>query len=228
MISPVLAVPAPGLFLPGKIRGQKRKDFVHHRLVGRVAAFNFEISLRVKGAALGQKTLEHRLRIIGLQKRAVVAAQDALKQKGHGGVEPERDSASRDRRARARRRHSASPRRKDLRPALQDPPDDAFFPLAKIGLPMLREHIFDRHTRGLFDFGVRIDKGQVQRGGEAPAYRRLARPHHANKNDAAFLKGAPHGPRQGLLPPLSFSAVIAARFKLVWIAIPQLMPPSPP
>ena len=62
---------------------------------------------------------------------------------------------------------------------------------------MLREHIFDRHTRGLFDFGVRIDKGQVQRGGKAPAYRRLARPHHANKNDAAFLKGAPYGPRQG-------------------------------
>ena len=62
---------------------------------------------------------------------------------------------------------------------------------------MLREHIFDRHTRGLFDFGIRIDKGQVQRGGKAPAYRRLARPHHANKNDAAFLKGAPYGPRQG-------------------------------
>ena len=48
---------------------------------------------------------------------------------------------------------------------------------------MLREHIFDRHTRGLFDFGVRIDKGQVQRGGKAPAYRRLARSIMSTRDD---------------------------------------------
>src|SRR6516165_9331317 len=61
---------------------------------------------------------------------------------------------------------------------------------------MHREHVLDRHSRGQLDFRIRVDKGQVKGCGKAAAYRGFSGPHHADKNDAAFLKREAHGPRQ--------------------------------
>jgi hypothetical protein len=53
---------------------------------------------------------------------------------------------------------------------------------------VMRENLGDGEVGGLLDFRVGVEKGEVQRPGQAPADARLAGAHHSDQHDAALAE----------------------------------------
>ena len=70
-----------------------------------------------------------------------------------------------------------------MRRLLQKPRDDAALAVAKHRFAAVAENFLDRLAGGGLDLVVRIEKRQVQPGGQAPPDFGLAGAHQADEND---------------------------------------------
>lgn len=140
------------------------------------------------GRAAGVEQIgEDGARVAPFEKRAVVAAGDALGEGVEARVEPNHRAVRKDEAAGRRGGERAAARRDHLPALLEDTLDHALLAGAEIGLAEALEDVADRHAGRFFDLGVGIDEGPAQRPGEPAADRGLARAHHADEHDGARL-----------------------------------------
>ena len=78
--------------------------------------------------------------------------------------------------------------------AIQQAFDDLTFLETEEGFTIAGENLGDGAGRGLFDLGIRIEKGNIEPRRQRLAHGGLSRPHHAHKNHGLLQFPAHHMP----------------------------------
>ena len=163
-------------------RGERVLD---DRLMRAVARDHGDVGAPVDGIARLHQRAKRGFRILGPEQGAVRAAPHAAPQHVVLGLEPERDAARGDLRARLVVEESAAAGGDHLRSLAEQARHHAALAGAEIGLAVLFEDLRDRHVGGAFDLAIGVDEGQPEPLGEAAPGRALAAAHQPDDDDGA-------------------------------------------
>jgi hypothetical protein len=162
---------------------------LHHPVVGDVAGNHLDVGGGVDGVAHGHELAQGLLRILGLEERAPAALAHPAHQHVELCLQPDRDTALGDPRARGLAHEGASAGGEHEGTLAHQPGDDALLAIAKTRLAVDREDVGDRQLGRRLDLVVGILEHQPEARGEAPPHGALARPHETDEHDRAVAEG---------------------------------------
>ncbi len=145
----------------------------------------FDIGLGIDRIALLDQAAHHAFRVGALQQRTGRPLAHPAHQHVEIGLEPDRDGAVADQRARLRLDEGAAAGGDDPLALADQPGEHATLAVAEIGFAMMSEDFRDGQAMGGFDLVIRIDEGQAKPVRQPLADRRLARAHHADEDQRA-------------------------------------------